>query len=266
MSRPRCAQALLCLGLGAVLAGCPRPSGPVTELTLQLNTDGGAPGEAALAEARNIVQERLDQLGAGDAVVETAPGQRLRVRLTGVEDPERVQRLITQKAFLEMRLVRFPTGGESPASREAVLSHYNGQLPPELEILDEEVRDESGKVTGTRSYAVEKQPVITGRDLKAVQPTRSQFNQPIIAFQLKPEAAAAFGDATGANIGSLLAIVIDRRVVSAPRIGSRIGDTGIIEGGFTEEQVQDLVIQLRSGAPRGPLTVVDVRIEGPGGG
>jgi preprotein translocase subunit SecD len=54
-------------------------------------------------------------------------------------------------------------------------------------------------------------------------------------------------------------------VVSAPRINARISESGIIEGGFTQEQTQDLAIMLRSGALPGRLTIVEEKIEAPGG-
>ena len=260
MSRPGRAQALLLLMLGAVLAGCWGSSGhpKPMQMTLRLEPDGTVPPETALAQARDVVRKRLDEFGFGDAVVEVAPGQRISVRLSGVEDPERVRKLILTPALLELRLVRFPTEREA-TSQEAVLGHYNGQLPPDLEILSKEVRDENGKVAGTRYYAIEKQPVITGRDFATVQPSRGHFG-PVVEFQLKPEASEVFADATGSNIGKLLAIVLDQRVVSAIKIYARISDSGVIEGAaFTEEQAHDLVVALRSGALPGRLTMVEER-------
>ena len=115
-------------------------------------------------------------------------------------------------------------------------------------------------------YAVEKQPVITGRDLRTVQPGMGSLAQPIVEFRLKPEAAAAFAEATGANLGSQLAIVLDGQVVSAPVIQARIHDAGIIEGNFTKEQAQDLAILLRSGPLPARVKVVGERVGGRSGG
>ena len=84
-----------------------------------------------------------------------------------------------------------------------------------------------------------------------------QFDQPILEFRLRPEAAAVFGEMTGANIVKALAIVLNGKVVSAPVIQSRITDAGIIEGNFTLLEVQDLAILLRSGALKAPITVVE---------
>jgi preprotein translocase subunit SecD len=257
----RMTQAVALLVWGACLAGCLRPSGQEMQLTLQLTPEGMA-AETALAEARKTIAERLEEAGFRNPVVETVGRDRLAVRIAGVEDPARVRRLIRANAVFELRFVRSP----ALESEEAVLAHFKGQLPPDLEILPEEVRGENGQAVETKYYAVEKRPVITGRDLRTARPGVGPFNDPIVAFEVKPEATATFAEATGANIGSRLAIVLDGRVVSAPTINARISDSGIIEGGFTREQAQDLAIMLRSGPLPARLTVVDERIGGQSGG
>lgn len=257
------AQAVVLLAWGACLASCDLlPSGPDVEWTLQLTPQGTAPAETALAETRETLADRLEQAGFRSPTVEPSGGGRVSVRLSHVKDPARIRRLIEANAVFELRLVR----SEASASEEAVLEHFQGQLPADLEILPEEVRGENGQAGKTWYHAVEKRPVITGRDLLSARPGMGSQAQPIVEFRLKPGAAEVFAEATGANIGSALAIVLDGRVVSAPRINARIGDTGIIEGGFTQEQAQDLAILLRSGPLPARVTVVDERIGGRSGG
>ena len=254
-------QVIVLLAWGACLAGCLRPSGQDVELTLQLTPEGTASAETALAETRETLVERLEESGFRHPVVETAGRDRLAVRISGVEDPARVRRLIEANAVFELRLVRSP----ALESEQAVLDHFEGQLPPDLEILSEEVHGENGQVK-TWYHAVEKRPVITGRDLRSARPGVGSLGEPIVEFRLKPDAAAVFSEVTGANIGSALAIVFDRRVISAPRINARIGEVGLIEGGFTQEEAHDLVVMLRSGPLPARVTVVDERIGGRSGG
>jgi preprotein translocase subunit SecD len=218
--------------------------------------------ETVLTEVRETIADRLDQAGFRNPVVETAGSDRLVVRLSGVEDPPRVRRLIEVNGVFELRLVRSP----ALASEEAVLAHFEGHLPPDLEILRDEVRSENGQPAASNYYAVEKRPVITSRDLHTARPGVGPLNQPVVEFRVKPEATGAFAEATGANVGSQLALVLDGQVVSAPTINARISESGIIEGGFTREQAQDLAIMLRSGPLPARLTVVDERIGGRSGG
>ena len=188
-----------------------------------------------------------------EATIETQK-DRIVIDMPRVEDPERVRQVLTRNAFLDFRLVRFPeTGGGSP-SPEAVLEHFGGQLPPELELLQGKVPE------GRQYYAVERAAVATTRDIGFALPSRSQFNEPIVHVVFSPEAGEAFGRATEANIGSAMAIVLDGEVISAPVINSRITREGIIEGGLTEREAQDLVVLLSAGPLPARLRVVDQQV------
>ena len=91
-----------------------------------------------------------------------------------------------------------------------------------------------------------------------------QNNQPIINFSLNAEGARIFGDFTGANVGKRLAIVLDKKVYSAPVINERIGGgSGQISGGFSVEEAHDVAIALRSGALLAPVKMLEKRSVGP---
>jgi preprotein translocase subunit SecD len=68
---------------------------------------------------------------------------------------------------------------------------------------------------------------------------------------------------TGDNIGRALAIILDNRVQSAPRIEGRITDNGRIYGSFTQEQVADLALVLNSGALPASMSYLEERVIGP---
>jgi preprotein translocase subunit SecD len=84
-----------------------------------------------------------------------------------------------------------------------------------------------------------------------------------VSFSLKPEGARKFSKVTGENIGRNLAIILDNRVQSAPRIDGQIRDEGRITGNFTTEEVNDLSLILRSGALPASLTYLEERVVGP---
>jgi preprotein translocase subunit SecD len=85
-----------------------------------------------------------------------------------------------------------------------------------------------------------------------------------IDFVLTSEGAQIFGEHTAANVGKTLAIVLDKVVISAPRIDSAIpGGQGTISGSFTNETANALAVQLRYGSLPIPLKVVETRIIGP---
>jgi preprotein translocase subunit SecD len=84
-----------------------------------------------------------------------------------------------------------------------------------------------------------------------------------VHFELKGPGAQRFGKLSGENIGRDLAIVLDNRVVSAPRLEGRITDQGRIAGGFTSDTANDLALTLRSGALPASLTYLEERVIGP---
>jgi len=91
-------------------------------------------------------------------------------------------------------------------------------------------------------------PDCTGMDLLA--DIKSRCSTPVIMV-------------TGENVGKDLAIILDGRVQSAPRIESRITTEGRITGSFTSDEVQNLSLILRSGALPATLTYLSERTIGP---
>jgi preprotein translocase subunit SecD len=102
--------------------------------------------------------------------------------------------------------------------------------------------------TGTTYYLVKRAAVVSGTDLRSARPTIDENNQPAVGFTLKSDAGQRFAQVTANNIGRDLAIVLDNRVESAPRIEGRISTDGRIYGSFTQQEAQDLALILRSGA------------------
>jgi preprotein translocase subunit SecD len=219
----------------------------------------------AVNQAVQTISNRINEFGVSEPVIQpTATGHRIVLQLPGVTDFERVRRLIKSTAFLEFRLVRFPKGGGGVPTREAILANYGGKLPDDVEIFEGDVRDrETQGVVGKQYFALEKRRTVTGRDLSNARPSPGQFGQPVVEFTLKPQAAETFGELTGKNVGSGLAVVLDGRVVTAPVINSQIRDRGQIEGGFTQQSAQDLATTLRSGALPASITYLEERTVGP---
>ncbi|HEX4955855.1 MAG TPA: protein translocase subunit SecD [Thermoanaerobaculia bacterium] len=204
--------------------------------------------EQAISQALTTIRNRIDTFGVAEPVIQRQRGtDRILIQLPGVDDPERVRKLIKNTAFLELRLVD-ERASSSAGSREQLEASYGGRIPEDVEILPQDQRDAEGRLTGQSFWAVERTRLITGRDLRTAVGTQDDFGQPIVSFSLTPEGARQFGKATGENIGRLLAIVLDGKVQSAPVIRDRISDSGQISGSFTQQEVTDLSTALRSGA------------------
>ncbi len=87
--------------------------------------------------------------------------------------------------------------------------------------------------------------------------------QPVVTFRFDSVGAREFGDVTKENAGHRFAIVLDKQVISAPRINEPIlGGSGQIYGSFTTETANNLAILLRAGALPAPLKIIEERTVG----
>ncbi len=219
--------------------------------------------ELAVNQARETIRNRVDAFGVAEPVIhdEGLGSNRIVVQLPGVDDPDRIRRLIKNTAFLEFRLVKSGSGTYNTEQQAADANR--GAEGDQHEAMQEDLRDENKNIVGQRYWLLEKRRVITGRDLKTARASSGEFNEPTVTFILTSEGGKRFGDVTGENIGRGLAIVLDGKVISAPTIQDRITDQGVIHGSFTIQEVQDLVTVLRSGALPAGLTNLTERTVGP---
>ncbi|MFO7959151.1 MAG: protein translocase subunit SecD [Candidatus Brocadiia bacterium] len=93
----------------------------------------------------------------------------------------------------------------------------------------------------------EGEPELTGEYLSDVYPTYKGV-QPVVGFQFDAIGSRRFAYVTESNIGWSLAIILDGALKSAPTIRERIAGQGVIEGQFTQQEVNDMVNVLRAGS------------------
>lgn len=118
-------------------------------------------------------------------------------------------------------------------------------------------------------YLVNKEPELTGKyisdaDVQIGGGQMTSGGAPVVSLSLNRRGARIFSRVTGANVGEFLAIVLDGKVASAPRIREKI-PTGnaIIEGMANMDEAKDLAIVLRAGALPAPVEIIEDRSVGP---
>jgi preprotein translocase subunit SecD len=227
--------------------------------------------DTAVRQALETIRTRVDKFGVAEPTIQRqgsgASADRILIQLPGVENPERVKDLIGSPAFLEWKLVKVPPGVLADQFRprdssEEVARMFGGKLPDDVEALPQELTSADGRPVQVY-WPVTRSSPITGNDLKNARRTQDRFGAPAVEFVLTAEAGRRFQELTRKYQGQLLAIVLDRKVISAPRINAVIAEQGIIEGSFTLESAEDLSLKLRSGALPAGMEILEERTVGP---
>jgi preprotein translocase subunit SecD len=206
----------------------------------------------AVVQARQTIERRVNELGVTEPSISQQGQDQLLVQLPGVADVDRAKGIIGSPGLLELKIVE-----QAGSTKEALM--VNGQMPAGMEVLPGGTAGDAS----TSYYLVRKVAAVTGRDLRNARSTLDENNQPAVGFTLSTEGGRKFGNVTSENIGRQLAIILDGRVQSAPRIDSRITTEGRITGSFTQEEVSNLSLILRSGALPARLDYLQEQTIGP---
>lgn len=228
--------------------------------------------DSTVRQALETIRNRVDKFGVSEPTIQRQgvgpDADRILIQLPGVDDPERVKDLIGSPAYLEWKIVKIPPGitveqFNPPPSAERLVALFGGTLPDDVEILPQDSTLDDGTEV-TVYYPVSRMSPITGNDLKNSRRDQDRFGSPAVNFLLTADAGRRFQELTRTNQGQLLAIVLDRKIISAPRINAVIAEQGIIEGGnFTLESSEDLALKLRSGALPAGMEILEERTVGP---
>lgn len=207
-----------------------------------------------MSVARDILESRTNALGVSESVLQVAGDRRIVGEFPGITNPDDVMQTLGQTGLLEF--VDF--------------SALTSQEIAQIQAQDIEIKTDYGLATPVESpdlsLPLEERvyhTVLTGTALKSVSVGRSQVGEFYIPFELNSEGAKVFKEFTGSHIGKVLAIVLDKKVISTPVIQAEIENNGQITGAFTYEEAESLTIQLRYGSLPIPFKLVESRIVGP---
>jgi len=212
--------------------------------------------DQSVEQAKQTIDNRINTFGVAEPLIQRQGADKIVVELPGVDDPDRVKELIKVTAVLEWKLVK---GG--PAADEAtLLQATNGQVPDDAEVIKGDPKRGQGGY-----YLVDKVATVTGKDLRTIRRTQDEWNNPAVAFSLNADGGARFEQVTGANIGKQIAIILDKKVQSAPVVEDRISRAqgGVIRGRFTAQEADDLVVVLKAGALPAGISYLEERTIGP---
>lgn len=182
----------------------------------------------ALESAKVIIEKRINLFGVSEPLVQTANvnGEgRIIVELPNV-NIDQAKRIIGTTASLSF--------WESQSTESAQVTSSSAYPLGILETLGQNaIKTDLG-----------------GRDLQETNVTfDSNTGKPQVQLSFTSEGSKKFADITNRNVGKIVAIVLDDRVIEAPRVNTPIlNGNAVITGGFTTEQAKDLSTQLNAGA------------------
>jgi preprotein translocase subunit SecD len=232
--------------------------------------------DQAVEQALKIIESRINAFGVKEPTLQRmskSSGQIL-LQMPGVEDPERVKKLIgadSNLALMKIVSAANPSPVTTYPTEEAAKQSLGGVVPPNRKILPFTERDDASKPVDpankkpSQFVVVEYPAVVDGselRDAAAVSRTGGQGDYQI-SFSFKPGGAQKFGEWTGKNINNYMAVVLNDEVKSAAFIKSQIFDSGEISGKFTKATAEDLALTLKSGALPAQIEYQEERTVGP---
>jgi preprotein translocase subunit SecD len=239
-----------------------------------------------LSTEQQILMSRANALGVSEVVMQSAPPNRIIAQFPGLTNSDQVVAALQETGVLEF----VDTGSVHPPEGTVIQTDYrsaaagpNGIVTlsptstaaPTATATVAPTATAGAATPGATPAAAAATPapvatiyhtVMAGTSLATVEVSAGSTvgaTGYVINFTLKPDASTAFGDYTGSHVGQVLAIVLDKKVISAPTINAKIDKgQGYIEGTFTSDSANALAIQLRYGSLPIPVKVVESQTVG----
>lgn len=235
-------------------------------------------------QALELIRNRIDKFGVAEPSIRPRGNDAIELQLPGVKDPAAVKKAIGTTGRVEYRLVEDKYTAlagewlqqhnkekvlpEDPDKLDAFLADIAAgiKLPESLEVLYHWDRPrDSKKIVPQYPVVVLKEVALAGNDISKAWIGHDEYGSYAVHFTTTAEGATKFGDVTSKkNWGKKLAIVIDDKVRSAPRLSVQIpSGQAMINGNFTYEEVDTLTKIIKEGALPVDLKITAERTVGP---
>jgi SecD/SecF fusion protein len=218
-----------------------------------------------ISGAKKGIEERINGLGVVQARISLQSGDRIRVQVPGVKDPDRLIQNMIKPAYLEFRMVH--------PKNSTLVDAVTGRIPPSANLpVGTEVmpgklgsfNQETQTVTyREQDFLLSSRAQLGGEHLRSAgvryDPTDFQ-NQIKVSLEFNPAGTDLFAEMTTKHANATpkrqMAILLDGIVRSAPSINEPIrSGQAVIEGGFSNEEATELSQILKAGSLPAPLMI-----------
>ena len=209
----------------------------------------------AIEQNMTTLRNRVNQLGVAEPLVQRQGVERIVMQLPGVQDPNRLNEILTATATLEFRLV--DEAGNSPGSRR-----YPGRTDNRSQILKRRIVASGDQIIDAESGFSEGQPAVfikldTAGGESMLKTTIENLNKPMstVFIETKRESEMRNG-------------VLETRDLRTEEIINTATIRGTFKNNFqitglTPIEARDLALLLRAGALAAPVYKVEERTIGP---
>jgi protein-export membrane protein SecD len=189
-----------------------------------------------IKQSIEIIRRRIDENGTKEPTIQAQGEDRILLQVPGIENSSELKSLLGKTAKMTFHFL-----AENHAEQDV------------MRLFDYE----------NRQYPVRKEVVLSGDLLTDANPTYHE-GMPAVNFRFNAIGSRKFAQITKDNVGKILAIVLDGKVVTAPKINGVINQgSGVISGNFTTKEASEVALLLRAGALPTPLKIVEERTVGP---
>ncbi|BBB48610.1 protein translocase subunit SecD [Pelolinea submarina] len=244
--------------------------------------------QETLQVASSILENRANALGVSEVLFQVAGDNYIVGEFPGLENIDEVISVIKQTGMLEFvdvgdeylepgTVIQTDYTGTKSGSTDSTSPEAAATVAPEATTT---VAATEAAAAGTDTTAADAaaapatdkiyHTVITGADLEDVFVTAPQTPTDgyAVSFKLKSDATQTFADYTTNNVGKMLAIVLDHKIVSTPVIHQAITSgegaiSGSGENAYTYDEANNLRITLFYGTLPVSLEIAESRVVGP---
>ncbi len=209
----------------------------------------------AIEQNMTTLRNRVNQLGVAEPLVQRQGVDRIVVQLPGVQDPNRLNEILTATATLEFRLV--DQAGNSPGSRR-----YPGRGDEVSQILKRRIVASGDQIIDAESGFSEGQPAVfikldTAGGESMLKTTIENLNKPMSTVFIETQRESVMRNGVLETLD-----VRTEEIINTATIRGTFKNNFQITG-LTPIEARDLALLLRAGALAAPVYKVEERTIGP---
>lgn len=217
--------------------------------------------EFALKQNLLTLNNRINELGVAEPIVQQQGVDRIVVQLPGVQDTAKAKEILGRTAALEVRMVtahgtRSDARDYDPKKIEDALK---GIIPAGSELLYSRIEE---------PLLVSKRVVFSGENLVNASPQPSQQGGGAeISVSLDSKGAGSMKLTTRDGVNRRMAVILvekgKKEVLTAPTIQAELSSKFVITGMENLQEANDLSLLMRAGALAAPMEIIEERTVGP---